>query len=172
MKVLLYLESHNLLNKFYQLQNYLFMKSIFTIALLMVTINFYGQDTKRISFLDLVGNHIQVPRGCQAQSEYELLACNGTSIKWSYYSDDMLSAVFDATIDAFGADNSSKTEVVFTSFGSKLTGYKFKSGTTFQYFLKGTIKDQPLMINLGTPMDISNSENLDGVLKLVFEKVG
>ncbi len=148
------------------------MKNIFTIILLMVAASFYGQEMKRISFLNLVGNHIQVPRGCQAQSEFELLACNGTSIKWDYYSDDMLTAVFDATITAFTESNSSKSEVTFTSFGSQLTGYKFQSGTTFQFFLKGTIKDQPLMINLGTPTDISVDGNLDGVLKLVFEKVG
>ncbi|MDH7444792.1 hypothetical protein [Aquimarina sp. 2201CG14-23] len=148
------------------------MKNIFTFVLLLATISFYGQDRKRISFLNLVGNHIQVPRGCQAQSEYELQACNGTSIKWDYYSDDMLSAVFDATIDAFGADNASKKEVIFTSFGSELKGYKFQSGTTYQYFLMGKIKDQPLMINLGTPADISANGDLEGFLKLVFEKVG
>ncbi|WP_299257923.1 hypothetical protein [uncultured Aquimarina sp.] len=148
------------------------MKNIFTFVLLLVTISFYGQDRKRISFLNLVGNHIQVPRGCQAQSEFELLACNGTSIKWDYYSDDMLSAVFDATIEAFTASNTSKSEVTFTSFGSPLTGFKFKSGTTFQYFLMGKIKDQPLMINLGTPSDISANDDLEGILKLVFEKVG
>jgi len=118
------------------------MKNIFTFVLLLATISFYGQDKKRISFLNLVGNHIQVPRGCQAQSEFELQACNGTSIKWDYYSDDMLSAVFDATIDAFAAGNASKTEVIFTSFGSQLKGFKFKSGTTFQYFLMGKIKDR------------------------------
>ncbi|GAA0724839.1 hypothetical protein GCM10009430_29700 [Aquimarina litoralis] len=148
------------------------MKNIITFALLLATISFYGQDRKRISFLNLVGNHIQVPRGCQAQSEFELQACNGTSIKWDYYSDDMLTAVFDATIDAFGADNSSKTAVTFTSFGSELKGFKFKSGTTFQYFLMGKIKNQPLMINLGTPSDISANGDLEGILKLVFEKVG
>ncbi|KAA1245695.1 hypothetical protein [Aquimarina sp. RZ0] len=148
------------------------MKNIFTFVLLFATISFYGQDSKRIGFLNLVGNHIQVPRGCEAQSEYELQACNGTSIKWDYYSDDMLSAVFDATIEAFAASSSSKTEVIFTSFGSPLKGYKFKSGTTFQYFLRGKIKNQPVMINLGTPSDISANSDLDGVLKLVFEKVG
>ncbi len=148
------------------------MKNIFTFVLLLATISFYGQDRKRISFLNLVGNHIQVPKGCQAQSEYELQACNGTSIKWDYYSDDMLTAVFDATIDAFAASNSSKTEITFTSFGSQLKGYKFKSGTTFQYFLMGKIKDQPLMINLGTPADISANGDLEGFLKLFFDKVG
>ncbi len=148
------------------------MKSIFTLVLLFITVSFYGQENKRISFLNLVGNHIQVPRGCQAQSEYELLACNGTSIKWDYYSDDMLSEVFNATIDAFSSGNSSKSEVTFTSFGSQLKGYKFQSGNTYQYFLKGKIKDQPLMINIGSPNDISVSENLNGVLKLVLEKVG
>jgi len=148
------------------------MKNIFTFVLLLATISFYGQDKKRISFLNLVGNHIQVPRGCQAQSEFELQACKGTSIKWDYYSDDMLSAVFDATIEAFTEGNSSKTAVTFTSFGSQLTGFKFKSGTTFQYFLMGKIKEQPIMINLGTPSDISANDDLEGILKLVFEKVG
>ena len=148
------------------------MKNIFTFVLLLITVSFYGQEQKRISFLNLVGNHIQVPRGCQAQSEFELQACDGTSIKWDYYSDAMLSAVFDATINAFTAENSSKTEVTFTSFGSQLKGFKFKSGTTFQYFLQGKIKDQPLMINLGTPSDISNDDDLEGILRLFFDKVG
>ncbi|MCK8521645.1 hypothetical protein M0D21_08695 [Aquimarina sp. D1M17] len=147
------------------------MKNIFTIVLLLSALNFYGQD-KKVSFLNLVGNNIQVPRGCEAQSEYELQACNGTSIKWDYYTDDMLSAVFDATISAFAEGNTSKTEVTFTSFGSQLKGFKFKMGTTYQYFLKGTIKDQPLMINLGTPTDIANSEDLDGFLSLFFDEVG
>ncbi|GAA4113249.1 hypothetical protein GCM10022393_12140 [Aquimarina addita] len=136
-----------------------------------MTVSFYGQEAsaKRISFLNLVGNNIQVPRGCEAQSEYELQACNGTSIKWDYYSDDMLSAVFDATIEAFGADNSSKTQVTFTSFEAQLTGFKFKTGEAFQYFLKGTIKGQPLMINLGTPTDITGTSDLEGFLKLFFD---
>ncbi|WP_298543118.1 hypothetical protein [uncultured Aquimarina sp.] len=150
------------------------MKNIFTFVLLFATISFYGQDKKRISFLNLVGNHIQVPRGCQAQSEFELQACNGTSIKWDYYSDDMLKDVFYATISAFaeGKSNDEQSEVTFTSFGSELKGFKFKFGSTFQYFLQGKIKDQSLMINLGTPADISANGDLEGILKLVFEKVG
>ncbi len=145
------------------------MKNILTLVLLLATVSFYGQD-KKISFLNLVGNNIQVPKGCQAQSEYELQACNGTSIKWDYYTDDMLSAVFDATISAFG-DGNTKTEVTFTSFGSQLKGFKFKTGTTYQYFLYGTIKDQPLMINLGTPKDIASNDDLDGFLGLFFDEV-
>ncbi len=145
------------------------MKNIFTIVLFLVTLSFYGQD-KKVSFLNLVGNNIQVPRGCEAQSEYELQACNGTSIKWDYYSADMLSEVFNATISAFGESNSSKSEVTFTSFGAQLKGYKFKMGTTFQYFLQGTIKDQPLMINLGTMVDIASSDDLDGFLSLFFDE--
>lgn len=147
------------------------MKKIITLLLLLVTVSFYGQDKKRIGFLNLVGNHIQVPRGCEAFSEYELQACDGTSIKWDYYSNDMLSAVFDATIEAFG-ESAGKTEIIFTSFGSQLKGYKFKSGETFQYFLQGTIKNQPLMINLGTPTDLSPNSEIEGFLKLIFEKVG
>ncbi len=145
------------------------MKNIFTIVLLLATALFYGQD-KKVSFLNLVGNNIQVPRGCEAQSKYELQACDGTSIKWDYYTEDMLSAVFDATISAFAEGNTSKTEVTFTSFGGQLKGYKFKMGTTFQYFLKGTIKEQPLMINLGTHKDITKSDDLDGFLSLFFEE--
>ena len=148
------------------------MKSIFTLALLLLSVCFYGQDQKRIGFLDLVGNHIQVPRGCEALSEYELQACDGTSIKWDYYSEDMLSAVFDATVSAFGESASAKTEVTLTSFGSQFTGYKFKTGETFQYFLKGKIKDKALMFNLGTPINISSDSDLAGILSMVFEKVG
>ncbi len=147
------------------------MKNIIALALLLATFTFYGQETKRISFLNLVGNHIQVPRGCTAQSEYELQACNGTSIKWEYYSEDMLSAVFDQIIATFEKSNSTKTEITFTSFGAPIKGYKFKIGTTFQYFIMGKIKDQHLMINLGTPDDISGKTDLNGVLKLFFEEV-
>lgn len=145
------------------------MKRFFTLVLLFSTLSFYGQD-KKISFLSLVGNNIQVPRGCEAQSEYELQACNGTSIKWDYYTEDMLTAVYDATISAFAESNDSKTEVTFTSFEAKLTGYKFKMGTTFQYFLHGTIKDQPLMMNLGTHIDITKTDDLDGFLSLFFDE--
>lgn len=147
------------------------MKNIFTFIFCLATMVFYGQDEK-ITFLNLVGNNIQVPNGCEAQSEYELQACDGTSIKWNYYSDDMLSAVFDATITAFAESNTSKKEVVFTSFGAQLKGYKFEMGTTFQYFLQGTIKDQPLMINLGTFKNIATNDDLDGFLSLFFDEVG
>ncbi|WP_378186763.1 hypothetical protein ACE939_00205 [Aquimarina sp. W85] len=147
------------------------MKNIFTLTLLMATFSFYGQQQKKISFLDLVGNCIQVPRGCEAQSQYELQACNGTSIKWEYYGDDMLSAVFDQIISTFEESNSSKTPVTFSSFGHQLTGYKFKMGTSYQYFLKGKIKDQPLMINLGTPTNISGKADLDNFLGMVFDEV-
>jgi len=131
------------------------MKNIFTFVLLFTALSFYGQD-KKVSFLNLVGNNIQVPRGCEATSEYELQACDGTSIRWDYYSADMLKDVFYATITAFteGKSDDAATEVTFTSFGSQLKGYKFKMGTTFQYFLQGTIKDQPLMMNLGTFVSI------------------
>ncbi|UZO80972.1 hypothetical protein NBT05_00470 [Aquimarina sp. ERC-38] len=148
------------------------MKSILTCALLLFSMYFYGQDQKRIGFLDLVGNHIQVPRGCEALSEYELQACDGTSIKWDYYSEDMLSAVFDATISAYGESAKTKTEVTLTSFGSQFTGYKFQTGETFQYFLKGKIGDRALMFNLGTPINISSNNDLNGILSMVFEKVG
>ena len=148
------------------------MKSIITLVFLASSFAFFGQDQNRISFLDLVGNNIQVPRGCQAQSKYELQACDGTSIKWDYYSDDMLSAVFDATIEAFTSSSNEKTPVTLVSFGSQLTGYKFKSGETFQYFLKGKIKDKHLMMNLGTPVNISGDTDLQGILSSVFEKVG
>lgn len=148
------------------------MKKILTFLVVLFCISSYGQDKKRIGFLNLVGNYIQVPKGCSAQSEYELQACNGTSIKWEYYSDDMLSTVFETIISTFEAGNSSKTEISFTSFGAELKGYKFKMGSTFQYFLMGTIKEQPLMINLGTPSDISGKADLEGILKLVFDEVG
>lgn len=146
------------------------MKNIFTLVLLLTSISFYSQD-KRISFLDFVGNNIQVPRGCEAKSEYELQACNGTSVKWDYYSDDMLTAVFDATIDAFAESNTSKTEITFTSFGFELKGYKFKMGTTFQFFIKGKIKDQALMINFATPSDITNKDDMDNFLRQLFDEV-
>lgn len=146
------------------------MKNIFTLVLLLTSISFYSQD-KRISFLDFVGNNIQVPRGCEAKSEYELQACNGTSVKWDYYSDDMLSAVFDATISAFAEGNTSKTEITFTSFGFELKGYKFKMGTTFQFFIKGKIKDQALMINFATPSDITNKDDMDNFLRQLFDEV-
>ncbi|MBQ4821476.1 hypothetical protein [Aquimarina sp. MMG016] len=146
------------------------MKNIFTLVLLFTTITFFGQD-KRVSFLDLVGNNIQVPRGCEAQSKYELQACNGTSVKWDYYSDDMLSTVFDATISAFTEGNSTKSEITFTSFGFELKGYKFKMGTTYQFFLKGKIKDQPLMMNIATPADIVGKDDMDNFLRQIFDEV-
>lgn len=146
------------------------MKNIFTLVLLFTTITFFGQD-KRVSFLDLVGNNIQVPRGCEAQSKYELQACNGTSVKWDYYSDDMLSTVFDATISAFAEGNSTKSEITFTSFGFELKGYKFKMGTTYQFFLKGKIKDQPLMMNIATPADIVGKDDMDNFLRQIFDEV-
>ena len=59
------------------------MKKIFTLVFVLSAFSFYGQSNK-ITFLDLVGNHIQVPKGCEAKSEYELQACNGTSIKWCF----------------------------------------------------------------------------------------
>jgi len=147
------------------------MKKICSLILFFMVMSLCAQDVavKRISFLNLVGNNIQVPRGCEALSVYELQACNGTSIKWDYYSDDMLSAVFNATIEAFAADNSTKVQVTFTSFESQLTGYKFKMGESFQYFLKGTIKGQPLMMNLGTLTDISGTSDLEGLLRLFFD---
>ena len=147
------------------------MKKIFTLVFVLTAFSFYGQSNK-ITFLDLVGNHIQVPKGCEAKSEYELQACNGTSIKWDYYSDDMLSAVFDATIAAFEESNGSKSAITFKSFGAELTGFKFKMGSTYQFFLKGKIKDQPLMINLGTPSDIATKDDLDMFLRLFFDEVG
>ncbi|MDY8134444.1 hypothetical protein [Aquimarina sp. 2201CG5-10] len=146
------------------------MKNIFTLFLVLSTFSFYGQD-KKISFLDLVGNHIQVPRGCQAQSEYELQACNGTTVKWDYYSGDMLSAVFDATITAFEEANGGKTEITFVCFGFELKGYKFKTGTTYQYFIQGKIKDQPLMMNLATPANISVKDDMDNFLRQLFDEV-
>jgi len=142
---------------------------LYSLILLFSVLGSYGQD-KKISFLSLVGNNIQVPRGCEAQSEYELQACNGTSIKWDYYTQDMLDAVYDATITAFAESNSSKSDVTFTSFGAQLKGVKFKMGTTYQYFLQGSIKDQPLMINLGTFIDITKTDDLDGFLSLFFDE--
>lgn len=148
------------------------MKNIFTLVLLFASLSFYGQN-KKVSFLNLVGNNIQIPSGCEARSEYELQACNGTSIKWDYYSKDMLSDIFYATITAFseGRDDKDIVEITLTSFESKLTGYKFNMGTTYQYFVQGVIKDQPLMMSIGTPVNISTNDDLDGFLSLFFDEV-
>ena len=146
------------------------MRKISTLLFTILTISIYAQDQK-ISFLDFVGNNIQVPRGCEAKSQYELQACNGISVKWDYYSEDMLSVVFDSTIDAFGQINSSKSDITFTAFGFELKGYKFKLGTTYQYFIKGKVKDQALMINMATPSDINVKDDMDNFLRQLFDEV-
>jgi len=146
------------------------MKNIFTLAMLCCCMCFYGQD-KKVSFLDLVGNNIQVPKGCNAASEYELQACNGLTIKWDYYSEDMLTAVFDATIGAFSEGNSTKSKIKFTAFGFELKGFKFKMGTTYQYFIQGKIKDQALLMSFASPANIAVKDDMDNFLRQVFDEV-
>lgn len=146
------------------------MRNIFVLAFLLLTTLNYSQE-KKIAFLDFVGHNIQVPRGCEAHSEYELQACNGTSVKWDYYSDDMLTTVFDATITAFVASNTDKSAITFTAFGAELKGYKFKLGSTFQFFIKGKINDQPVMINMATPSDINKKDDMDNFLRMLFDEV-
>ncbi|WP_459211044.1 hypothetical protein [Aquimarina rhabdastrellae] len=153
------------------------MKRIFTLILVFTSISFFAQD-KKITFLDLAGNYIQVPKSCKATSEYELLACDGTSIQWSYYSEDLLQAVSEQIITSYeqSAAGASKSAFSAKSYGGQLTGVKFeqKSGShmTYQYFLSGKIKDKGVMMTVGTNTNITSMDELSGILKLIFEEIG
>ncbi len=154
------------------------MKRIFTLILLFVSISIFAQGEKRIGFLNLAGNYIQVPKGCSATSEYELLACDGTSVQWSYYSDDLLSAVSDQLILSYEEKmaGASKSPLTVKSYGGVLKGYKFeeKDGdhSVYQYFLFGKIKDKSVFMTIGTPSNIVSTSDLNGVLKLIIEEIG
>ena len=151
------------------------MKRIIILASIALSINSYGQSEKQIDSLNYAHMKIAVPENCEAKSEYELLGCDGISIQWLYLNDEMLKTVPDQFMGQFTNQKTTKkrTEIKVESFGSELTGYKFKmkntDGISYRIIVYGTVNNQPLLLNIGTETDINETADLNGFLKKLIE---
>ena len=151
------------------------MKRIIIIAFVALSISSYGQSENQIDSLNYAHMKIAVPENCEAKSEYELLDCDGISIQWLYLNDEMLKTVPNQFIGQLTNQETTKkrTEIKVQSFGSELTGYKFKmknsDGLLYRIFVYGTVNNQPLLLNIGTKTDINNTSDLSNFLKKLIE---
>jgi hypothetical protein len=153
----------------------LYMKRIIILAFIALSINSYGQSEKKIDSLNYAHMKIAVPENCEAKSEYELLDCDGISIQWIYLNDEMLKTVPNQFIGQFTNQKTTekRTEIKVESFGSELSGYKFKMKTTdgisYRIIVFGTVNNQPLLLNIGTKIDINETADLNGFLRKLIE---
>jgi hypothetical protein len=151
------------------------MKRIIIIAFVALSISSYGQSENQIDSLNYAHMKIAVPENCEAKSEYELLDCDGISIQWLYLNDEMLKTVPNQFIGQLTNQETTKkrTEIKVQSFGSELTGYKFKmknsDGILYRIIVYGTVNNQPLLLNIGTKTDINNTSDLSNFLKKLIE---
>ena len=151
------------------------MKRIILLAFITLSLNSFGQAEKQIDSLNYAHMKIAVPENCQAKSEYELLECDGISIQWIYLNKEMLEIVPNQFIGQFTNQKSTKkkTKIKVKSFGSELTGYKFKmknsDGVSYRVIVYGTVNNQPLLLNIGTKTDIKETADLNGFLKEIIE---
>ena len=151
------------------------MKRIIIIVFVALSISSYGQSENQIDSLNYAHMKIAVPENCEAKSEYELLDCDGISIQWLYLNDDMLKTVPNQFIGQLTNQETTKkrTEIKVESFGSELTGYKFKmknsGGILYRIIVYGTVNNQPLLLNIGTKTDINNTSDLSDFLKKLIE---
>ena len=151
------------------------MKRIIILAFITFSINSYGQTGNKIDSLNYAHMKIAVPENCQAKSEYELLDCDGISIQWIYLNEEMLKTVPNQFIGQFTNQTATKkrAEIRMKSFGSELTGYKFKmknsNKISYRIIVYGTVNNQPLLLNIGTETDINETADLNDFLKGIIE---
>ena len=151
------------------------MRKIIILLFITLSIKSYAQSEKRIDSLNYVNIKIAVPNNCKAKSEYELLNCNGISVEWLYLNKKMLKLVPKQFIGQFENQKTTKkqTELKVESFGSELTGYKFKmkkSGkTSYRIVVYGTVNNQPLLLNIGTKSNIKKDSDLNYFLKKLIK---
>jgi len=151
------------------------MKKIILLAFIALSINSYGQTEKQIDSLNYAQMKIAVPNNCIAKSESELLDCDGISIQWLYLYKEMLKTVPNQFIEQFTNQKSieKRTKIKVKSFGSKLTGYKFKmknsDGVSYRVIVYGTVNNQPLLLNIGTKTDINETADLNDFLKGIIK---
>lgn len=150
------------------------MKKLLVLGLIAFCMNAFGQSGVNIGFLDFAGNKIEVPKKCQAKSEYELKDCDGVSIQWLYLDQSMQESVPRQLVDQFTTQSTTKKreEITVESFGSELSGYKFHikdaKGSSYRIIVYGTVNDQALLLNIGSKSDIKKTSDLNSFLKKII----
>ena len=146
------------------------MKKIVTIFLLVVSFNIFAQESIKITQLNYAGIKLDVPISCNAKSEYELLNCDNTDIQWLYLNSEMLKTVPEQFLNQFANQSIVKKKIDFKlkSFNSELIGKKFtlksENKTSYRIIVYGIVNKQPLLLNIGTEMDINKNTDLDDFL--------
>ena len=150
------------------------MRKLLILGLIAFVMNAFGQSGEKISYLDFAGNKIEVPKKCQAKSEYELMDCDGISIQWLYLDQSMQESVPRQLVDQLSTQSTTKKreEITLESYGSELSGYKFQikdlKGTSYRIIVYGTVNDQPLLLNIGSKSDIKKTSDLNSFLKKII----
>lgn len=107
---------------------------------------------------------IEIPTGCSAKSEYEILDCNGFSAQWLFLNEEMVKQGIQKQL-LLQMDQQlqykMKKSFMFTSQGQKFKGNKYTlaDGKT-RIIGFGKVDDIPLILNLGFDKNPKNNDDL------------
>ncbi len=148
------------------------MKKLLLIAIILFINNIYSQSDEGITKLDYANIEIDIPENCSAKSKYELLNCDGISIQWIYLNQAMLKSVPEQFIKNFSKKTKSKEQIKLISFGSELKGFKFtykNPESLNRIIVYGTVNKQPLILNIGSENELSETSDLNDFLKKIIK---
>jgi|SRR5690606_24168495 len=126
-------------------------KIIIVVLFVFIGTNIYSQE--RIENLKYARTEIQVPKQCEAKSEYEIIDCNGFSVQWLFLKNEMIEQ--NVHIQLFSQieqqlNYKRKKELKFKSQNQPFEGYEYelKNGD-FKIIGFGKVDDIYLILNLG-----------------------
>lgn len=147
------------------------MNNLFLVPFLLFSLSGVSQAEKEIDSLNYAGFKIAAPDGCKAASEYELLDCDGTSVQWLYLNEEMLDTIPEQFLEQFSKHPSTRkrSKITVHSLGSELKGFKFRMKDSYRIIVYGTVKTQPLLLNIGSDMNLKKTAELNSFLKEIIE---
>lgn len=138
------------------------MKKTLFILLSFLSIKTFSQD--KIEKLNYAKIEIEVPKNCQAKSEYEIIDCEGFSAQWIFLSDEMVQQKFPEKVSKQIEQQfnySEKKELKFISQNQKFQGtaYRMKDGE-YRIIGFGKINEIYLILNLGFAKEPKSNSDL------------
>jgi len=148
------------------------MKNLLLIFCLLFISNSFSQTNEEIKMLEYANIEIEVPDKFTAKSKYELLDCNGISVQWIYFNQEMLKSASEQVIKKYSENSKSKEKIEVVSFGSELKGYKFTSKNSESWnriIVYGTVNKQPLILNVASEDELWSITDSNEFLKKIIK---
>jgi hypothetical protein len=148
------------------------MNKFLLIFFLLFSNNIFSQSEKEVKFLDYANNKIEVPKNCSSMSEYQLLNCDGISVRWMHVDQKELKLASEQLINKFSKKYKYKERIEVISFGATLKGYKFSyknSKSWNRIIVFGIVNKQPLILNVASEDELIAISNSNEFLKKIMK---